>query len=29
MEEQDHGIFIDVCKGVVIIPINIIDDDKQ
>ena len=23
MEEQDHGIFIDVCKGVVIIPINI------
>ena len=23
MEEQDHGVFIDVCKGVVIIPINI------
>ena len=22
IEEQDHGIFIDVCKGVVIIPIN-------
>ena len=23
MEEQDHGIYVDVCKGVVIIPINI------
>ena len=29
MEEQDHGIFIDVCKGVVIIPINIDDEDKE
>ena len=29
MEEQDHGIFIDVCKGVVIIPININDEDKE
>ena len=26
MEEQDHGIFIDVCKGVVIIPINTNDE---
>ena len=26
MEEQDHGVFIDVCKGVVIIPINIEDE---
>ena len=29
MEEQDHGIFIDVCKGVVIIPINTNDEDKE
>ena len=29
MEEQDHGIFIDVCKGVVIIPINITDDEDK
>ena len=29
IEEQDHGIFIDVCKGVVIIPINIDDEDKE
>ena len=29
MEEQDHGIFIDVCKGVVIIPINIDNEDKE
>ena len=29
MEEQDHGIFIDVCKGVIIIPINIDNEDKE
>ena len=29
MEEQDHGVFIDVCKGVVIIPINIEDDEDK
>ena len=29
MEEQDHGIFVDVCKGVVIIPINTNDEDKK
>ena len=27
IEEQDHGIFIDVCKGVVIIPINTLHDE--
>ena len=26
MEEQEYGIFIDVCKGVVIIPINTNDE---
>ena len=29
MEEQDHGVFIDVCKGVVIIPINIEDEQNK
>ena len=27
IEEQDHGIFIDVCKGVVIIPINTLHNE--
>ena len=27
MEEQEYGIFIDVCKGVVIIPINTLHDE--
>ena len=27
MEEQEYGIFIDVCKGVVIIPINTLHNE--